>query len=98
MAKQQGLAFVVVEREDGSRFGETAPGRSWDRRQQQRRGRRANSLASPATLLTTSCFRRAFSEQHSRHGSALSLPVFPYQTPARLVPTLALTEDERSVC
>ena len=31
--KQQGLAFVVVEREDGSRSGETAPGRSRGRRQ-----------------------------------------------------------------
>ncbi|KAG7233059.1 hypothetical protein INR49_003124 [Caranx melampygus] len=31
--KQQGLAFVVVEREDGSRSGETAPGRSRGRRE-----------------------------------------------------------------
>lgn len=32
VAKKQGLAFVVVEREDGSRSGETAPGRSRGRR------------------------------------------------------------------
>ncbi|KAI3377570.1 hypothetical protein L3Q82_008733 [Scortum barcoo] len=51
-AKKQGLAFVVVEREDGSRFGETAPGRSRGRRQQQRRGGRTKPLASPAGLLT----------------------------------------------
>lgn len=37
VAKKQGLAFVAVEREDGSRFGEAAPGRSRDRRKQQRR-------------------------------------------------------------
>lgn len=41
--QQQGLAFVVIEREDGSRSGETAPGLS---RQQQRRGRRTKPMAS----------------------------------------------------
>ncbi|TNN80486.1 hypothetical protein EYF80_009225 [Liparis tanakae] len=35
--QQQGLAFVVIEREDGSRSGETALGRSRGGRQQQRR-------------------------------------------------------------
>lgn len=37
VAKQQGLAFVVVEREDGSCSGETTPGRSRGWRQEQRR-------------------------------------------------------------
>lgn len=48
----QGLAFVVAEREDGSRSGQTAPGYRWDRRQQQRRRRGTKPLASPATILT----------------------------------------------
>lgn len=37
-------------------------------------------------------------EDHNRYGSALSLPVGPSQTPARLAVTLALTEAGRSVC
>lgn len=52
--KKQGLAFVVVEREDGSRSGETAPGRSRGRRRQQRRRRRTKPLASAAALLNDS--------------------------------------------
>lgn len=80
--KKQGLAFVVVEREDGSRSGETAPGRSRGRRQQQRRGRRTKPLASSVILLTTSCLSWPRLEKHNRSGSALSLPVAHNQTPA----------------
>lgn len=57
-AKNQGLAFVVVEREDGSRSGETAPGRSRGGREQQRRRRRTKPLASFASLLTYCCLSR----------------------------------------
>lgn len=91
-AKNQGLAFVVVEREDGSRSGETAPGRSRGRREQQRRRGRTKPLASLTYFLTNYGSPRPFSGRQSRNGSALSLPVQCKQTPGRL--TLALTERD----
>lgn len=68
-AKNQGLAFVVVEREDGSRSGETAPGRSRGGREQQRRRGRTKPLASFACLLTNCRLPRPSSERQSRSSS-----------------------------
>lgn len=55
-------------------------------------------MASSPILLTTSRSPSAFVEKHNRYGSALSLPVRPNQTPARLAVTLALTTELGGQC